>query len=317
MKGLLPAEAVPGAVGSTASRLDSFAIATRDMERHYTVYSPAADHVQHLPVVLMLHGGGGTSKTAMEETGWMQKAEAAGFLLVFPEGARQHTDKPPGFRTNPQTWNDGSGRFYSGKQNIDDVAFIDNVIEEVALSHDVDAGRVFVTGFSNGASMAYRLALELSERIAAIAPVASSGLRMPAKKRKSPVPVVAIQGMGDPRNPLEGGTVRLADGQEDTRSPVTETIERWAAMNGCDPTPTVSDVDGVKRVSYGGRNEAEVVLYLVSGMGHTWPGGKTLLPKSLVGDTTSRLNANDVIWAFFDAHPKSHQAPSTGRKAVN
>jgi polyhydroxybutyrate depolymerase len=300
----------PGMPSGFADELDKpgdheISLKVGDLERRYVVHVPKGyDGKKPVPVVIMFHGGGGTAKAAMKETGWADKADQVGFLAVFPEGSAPDPSKPGNFRTNPQTWNDGSGRFHAGEKHIDDVRFTNALLNDLIARFKVDQRRVYVTGFSNGSSLVYRLGAELAPRLAAIAPVASSGLKVKEPKLSRPVPMITIQGSADPRNPLEGGEVNIFGKVEKRPSP-RESVSQWAKLCGCPEEPkTLRDKDGVKAIAYGpGKDSAEVVFYVVEGMGHTWPGGVRLLPESLVGKTTDKLKANDVIWEFFEKHP--------------
>ncbi len=274
--------------------------------REYVVHvPPSSGGGAPVPVVLMLHGGGGTAAAELKGTGLARKADAAGFLLVLPEGTRPHASKPARFVGNPQTWNDGSARFAAGEQQIDDVGFMNAVLDDLMARFRVDERRIFVTGFSNGASMAYRVGMELAPRIAAIAPIAASGLRIPSRQLASPVSLVSIHGTADPRNPIEGGDVH-AWGKSDPRPPTRETIRMWATMLHCPMTPQViREGGGVQGIAYGPCDAgSEVAFYTVEELGHVWPGGITLLPQRLVGKPSDALQANDVIWDFFQRHPK-------------
>ncbi len=253
----------------------------------------------------MFHGGGGTAKDAIKETGWTDQAEQAGFLAVFPEGTPPDLTKPANFRKNPQTWNDGSGRF---QPSVDEAAFARALLDDLAARFNVDPLRIYFTGFSNGSSLSYRLGVELSDRVAAIAPVGSSGLRLAdPQKLVFPVSLIAIQGLADRLNPIEGGDVKsFGRSEADTRSPIKVTIERWAIMLECPSAPTViSDQDGVTITRYGpDKAGSEIIYYVIDDMGHAWPGGNGQLPRWLVGKTTKKIKATDVIWAFFEKHPK-------------
>jgi len=285
----------------------TLALKVGKLKRSYIVHVPPKyDANRPMPVVLMLHGRGGNARAAMKQTGWHRKADREGFLAVFPEGIRPDPSRRARFVGNPQTWNDGSGRFYAGKNQIDDVGFTKALIDDLISRFAVDGQRIYVTGFSNGSSMTYRLGVELSDRIAAIAPVASSGLRIEDPKLKRPIPMITIQGSADPRNPLEGGDIRIF-GRIDKRPPIRESVESWARLLDCPPTPkTIRDQDGIKGVRYGpGKEGAEVVFYTVEGMGHIWPGAKRVLPKRLVGEPTDKLNGTDLIWEFFKKHAMS------------
>src|SRR5262245_41490165 len=112
------------------------------------------------PVVVMFHGAGGNARSAMKETGWVAKADAEGFIAVFPEGTAPDPAKPGRFVGNPQTWNDGSGRLNVGaaQAKVDDLAFMRALLDDLAKRPDVDTQRIYVTGFSNGASMSFLVA---------------------------------------------------------------------------------------------------------------------------------------------------------------
>lgn len=262
-----------------------------------------------VPVVVMLHGGGGTSQAAATETGWGAKADEAGFLAVFPDALLPDPAKASHFLRNPPLWNDGSGRFYSGQNAPDDVGFINALLNDLLALFSVDSRRIFVTGFSNGASMAFHLGAVLSKRIAAIAPVAGASW-LESLHLERALPVFYITGTADPLNPLEGGVPRLATGRSDQvrgqpKPPVRDSIRRWAHALGCPATPRDTvESNGVRTEIYGpGRNGAEVVYTTVEGMGHTWAGGKSLLPEFMVGKSSDKMHATDAIWAFFQKHP--------------
>jgi polyhydroxybutyrate depolymerase len=277
-------------------------------ERRYIVHVPQSyDEKRPIPVVIMFHGGGGTAKNAIEETGWTAKADQAGFLAVFPEGSAPDPSQPGDFRTNPQTWNDGSKRFYPEKVGIDDGAFTRALIDELKVRFTVDARRVFLTGFSNGSSLTYRLGVELSDCVAAIAPVGSSGLRLADPQvLQGPVSMISLHGLDDKLNPFEGGAVKiLARDEIDPRPPITESVERWAKMLACPRLPEIIfNANGVKALRYGpGTKGSEIIFYTIEDTGHTWPGGNSSLPEWIVGKTTKKINATDVIWDFFAKHP--------------
>ncbi len=277
-------------------------------ERTYLVYVPEGyDARKPLPVVIVIHGGGGTGRGTMEMTKIPAKADEADFLAIFPDGTAPFPSQPVEFMTNPQTWNDGSGRGYSGKRNIDDVGFINTMIDDVAVIFNIDQKRIYATGLSNGASMSFRLGVELSQRIAAIAPIAGHfWIEHPRSSR--PVPMLYITGTDDPLNPIDGGPISVPWwGYSDSKPPVQDAIMKWVKLIGC---PTKSEAiynkDGVKAIAYRPcHGNAEVIYYTVEGLGHHWPGGKSepYLPERIVGKTSNKLIANDVIWDFFQKHP--------------
>lgn len=288
--------------------LEKRTIRVGSMMREYLIYLPAAyDGKKQLAVVIMLHGGGGTGEAARIETGWDKKAEREGFIAVFPEGSRPYPEKPAKFAGNPQGWNDGSGRFHAGENNIDDVAFMSALIDELIRIFTADKKKIYITGFSNGSSMTYRLGIELAEKIAAIAPVASSGLRVDTTPKIKAPPLISIQGLKDPRNPPEGGAIAHHDFglPADPRPPIIDSIRRYAAHAGCGTEAnTMRETNGVKAIHFSGDGGSEVVFYTIDDMGHTWPGGRSLLPNSVVGAMTYKMNATDALWDFFRRHAR-------------
>jgi polyhydroxybutyrate depolymerase len=153
----------------------SLTLKVGELDRRYIVHVPPSyDGKKPVPVVIMFHGGGGTGRWAMPESGWPQKADKEGFLAVFPDATPPDPTKPSRFSSNGQIWNDGSGRFHAGQKNMPDVAFINAMIDDLIARFTVDRRRIYATGFSNGASMTFRVGVELSARIAAIAPIAGA-----------------------------------------------------------------------------------------------------------------------------------------------
>ena len=282
------------------------------LERTCIVHVPPNyDSKTQAPLVIMLHGGGGTAKAAIWETGWAEKADKEGFLAVFPNAMARDPSRRSSFARNPQLWNDGSDRFYPDQKAVDDVRFIAALLDDLCARFSVDRRRVFITGFSNGASMSFLVGAQLSNRIAAIAPVAGACWIDPVALKR-PVSMLYITGKDDPLNLIEGGVPKLATGGSDKvrakpKPPVRASILKWAEALECARSPrNVSDADGLRVETYGPcRNDAEVVYITVDGLGHTWAGGRSILPESMVGKTSDRLNATDVIWDFFRKHPVS------------
>jgi polyhydroxybutyrate depolymerase len=175
------------------------------LDRHALVHVPPGMPADSWPVVLMLHGAGGTSQWMLLETHWDEEAEREKFVVVLPDATLPQPDLPLQFFKNPQVWNDGSGLPPASWVHVDDVAFLRALLDELPKYLPMDTARLYVTGFSNGASMAFRLGLELSDRIAAIAPVAGYCWQRAPKPDQS-VPALYLVGDRDPLVPLEGAT---------------------------------------------------------------------------------------------------------------
>jgi poly(3-hydroxybutyrate) depolymerase len=295
---------------SVAPGKHDFTLKVDEWTRHYTVYVPRGyDGSNSLPVVIMLHGGGGTSKGAIEETGWDAKADRENFLAVFPNAVARDPAKPSGFAHNPQLWNDGSNRFYPGQKAPDDVAFLNAMLDDLCAKFAVDARRIYVTGFSNGASMTFRFGAAAAQRLAAIAPAAGACWLEPLAVGR-PVSMCFLTGTADPLNIMEGGAPKLAFGGSDKvrakpKPPVRDSITKWAKAIGCPRVAAkTNEANGVRIEIFGpGWKNAEIVFVTVADQGHTWAGGKSLLPESWVGQRTDKLNATDFIWDFFKNHP--------------
>jgi len=281
--------------------------------REYVIHVPATcTKSKPSPLVFMLHGYGGTAINAANETGWSTKADQESFIIVYPEATRPNPTKSPNFRTNPQAWNDGSGRFHAATENIDDITFINELMERLGEEYAIDSDRIFLTGFSNGASMTFRLGAELSHKIAAIAPVAgTSWIETPKLDRA--ISVCYITGTADPLNPIHGGMPKLAFGGRDqgekAKPAVQLFIDQWVKSLDCPEKPTLDDTLNTirKRVYAHGRGHSEFVYITVDNHGHHWPGGESPLPSFLVGKRSDQLKATDEIWDFFKSHPASQQ----------
>ena len=300
----LTPESAPHAPGRYPMSID-----VDGLERSFIVHLPSTyDGKTPLPVVVMLHGGGGNAKATNWETGWADKADQAGFIAVFPNAAARNPKRRSSFASNPQLWNDGSDRFYPDQKVVDDVHFLDRLLQVLSESFAMDSRRVYITGFSNGASMSFLVASKLPHKIAAIAPVAGACWIDPGTLQP-PVSMLYITGTEDPLNIIEGGSPRLANGNSDAvrskpKPPVRESILKWVNALSLSQTPVSSkNENGITIESYGGGN-AQVKYITVDGLGHTWAGGRSILPESIVGATSDKMNTTDVIWDFFQQHSR-------------
>lgn len=266
-------------------------------ERSYVVRAPRAlSPSGPVPVVLVLHGGGGSAANAERMSGFTALVERERVLVVYPNGSS---------RLGPlRTWNAGHCCAYAREQQIDDVGFINALLDTLEATYPVDRARIYVTGMSNGAMMSHRLARELSHRIAAIAPVVGALFgdeSMPA----GPVAMLAFNGALDQLIPADGGgdgrAVAGGFGGMRTR-PVAEQGDYWARANGCTGAPTVSTRDALVHTQYRCPNGRAVALYLVQDNGHAWPGGQAGTRRA---DVPSRaIDATAAMWTFFLANPK-------------
>jgi polyhydroxybutyrate depolymerase len=189
---------------------------------------------------------------------------------------------------------------------IDDVEFTRRILDDLARSANIDPKRVFATGMSNGGIMSYLLASELSDRIAAIAPVGGPMGTETCKPKRS-VSVIHFHGTDDEHAPFKGGKGKGPSGTEFYS--VEHSIQAWVKANGCEKEPvvmklpdTAKDGTTITCKTYGsGKDGAEVVLIVIEGGGHTWPGQEPRL--KALGKSTKNISANDLMWEFFEKHP--------------
>jgi polyhydroxybutyrate depolymerase len=262
--------------------------------RSYTVHVPPTyDPDQPTPVVLVFHGGLGNAENAQRMTGFSAKADAEGFVAVYPNGTGRREEKL-------LTWNGGTCCGYAVAEDVDDVGFVAALLEDLATVVHVDERRIYATGMSNGAIMSYRLACELSERIAAIGPVAATQNVSPCEPRR-PVPVIHFHGDSDQHAPYEGGVGPESLADVDFTS-VEETIAFWVEHNRCAAQVQGETAEGVRYTLYTAcAQRTTVELYVVLGGLHAWPGG---VSGWAGGDEPSEaISATDVMWDFFEAHP--------------
>ena len=268
-------------------------------ERSYVLRVPTVATVgrTRVPLVLVLHGGGGNGANAESMTGFTAKARSEGFIVAYPEGTARG-------RIPLLTWNAGHCCGYAMNEEVDDVGFLGALIDTLSSRYPVDPRRVYVTGMSNGAMMSHRVGRELPDRIAAIAPVVGA-LFGDEASRGPGVSAVMINGVLDNSVPYNGGMPggRFTGSWDGT--PVRPAVYQatfWANANACDPEPTVVEAEMYIHLRHQCPAPVAVELYAVKDNGHAWPGGQR---GSAVGDAPSNaLNATDVIWAFFASHPK-------------
>ena len=258
------------------------------LDRSYILYIPESYSENNpTPLVLNLHGYSSNAGQQMIYSEFYNIADSEGFILIHPEG----TMDPNGF----QFWN--SSNMFS----IDDVGFLSALIDQITVEYNINTNRVYSMGMSNGGFMSYKLACELSDKIAAIASVTGSMStdQITSCNPNSPTPVMQIHGTSDP-TVLYNGSLGIES--------IDNVISFWVNMNNCNSYPSISsipdlnltDLSNAEHYIYSnGINESSVELYKIINGGHTWPGAS--IP--LVGNNTNQdLNASEKIWDFFNKY---------------
>ena len=270
-------------------------------ERHYIIDKPNGMKVgQKLPVIISLHGGGGNGEISSKMTGFSEKAKSGGAIVVYPSGSGRFARM-----AKLKTWNADHCCGYAMKHQVDDVGFMRALITRLVKDYPIDPKRIFVTGMSNGGMMTHRLGRELSDQLAAIAPVVATVFG-DESKAAHPVSALMLNGMLDKSVPHAGGPPggRFSDSWDGAPAkPALDQGTYWASTDGCAREPVRRDQGTYIHWQYSCPGGKAVELYLLKDNGHAWPGGQK---GSRRGDTPSTsLNATDLIWEFFAAHGKS------------
>lgn len=276
---------LPGFAGLTAQTNQTDSIISGGIYRKYTLYIPAIyNSAQKTPLIINMHGYGSDMQEQQSYSNFMPIADTANFLMVYPQGT---TDPING----GLFWNAGISPLM-----VNDVQFINSLIDHLSQNYNVDPDAVYATGMSNGGFMSHTLACRLSNRIAAIASVTGSifSTQYSSCVPGRAVPVMQIHGTADPTVAYSGNP---------TMEPVDTVIAFWRRNAHCNATPSFSNVpnvnttDGCTAEHYvysGGQNGASVELFKIIAGGHSWPGAPIN-----INVTNMDFNASVEIWRFF------------------
>ncbi|MGH9301332.1 MAG: alpha/beta hydrolase family esterase [Acidimicrobiales bacterium] len=275
----------PGLAKIVPSGLVQSQITWGGMARPYLVYVPPGIRRDHpAPLVIVLSGAGDTDRNMVQITQFDPVADAHGFLVAYPEGFEE-------------SWNGGfccAGAFL---HHIDDLAFIRQLIVHLEATYPLDSARVYVTGASNGAIMAYWFACNEAGMVAGVGSVAGA-MPTAACHPSRPVPVLEIHGTADPSLPFNGGKVEPPGAAASNLAPSTISVmRRWASLDGCPTKPAVKASGVVSTSTWAPcHSGSEVKLVAVTGAGHVWfaPG---------FGPVDGAVDATGLIWKFFASHP--------------
>ncbi len=263
-----------------------------EKQRDYIIFLPKTyNDVDKMPLVFNLHGGSLNAQQQLDYSKMNEVADTAGFIVVYPNAVLT-------------AWSCGIN-LTAG--HVNDVGFIDALIDTLANNYNIDRERIYCCGFSLGGFMSQRLACELSNRIAAIADVAGSiGQDFTTNYTAThPMPVLKFHGTADQIIPYSG---------KNDYCSVQQTLSYWTNFNHCNlpDTTLILDIDPfdgctvqkIKHTFYQGNGE--VVSYKVLNGGHTWPGGDkayfTYLSVGPIGNTCMDINASKLIWEFFKSY---------------
>ncbi len=252
--------------------------------REYLLFVPQSyTGAEAVPVLINFHGGSMNAQGQLYVSDMRSLSESEGFILVYPEGSQ--------LASGEQHWNPIPSSADS-KSDTDDFGFVAAMLDTIAEGHNMDDERVYVTGYSNGAGMAYGLACYLSDRIAAAAPVSGSMYDTMAAECNAthPTAVAVFNGTQDTERPY--------DGLDGWFMPVEDAVDFWVAQNGITEDPTIETFQtggvSVERRTYAPVGGSAVVLFKVIGGGHDW-----------FGFDIAGANIDQTIWTFFNAHDQN------------
>jgi polyhydroxybutyrate depolymerase len=257
------------------------------LKRDYILYVPESySPGTPAPLILNFHGYTSNAFEQMNYGDFRPIADTAGFLVVHPLGTVDLLGN--------NHWNVGWG-----SSTVDDLGFTAALIDSLSATYEIDQDRIYSTGMSNGGFMSYKLACELSDRIAAIASVTGSmNLNQPASCNPShPMPVMEIHGTADATVAYNGGFWIES---------IPAVLNYWATFNSCDTPPVINNIEDTDlsdgstvehQLFPNGNNGVEVEHYKIISGGHTWPGTFFSGP-----GTNQDIDASKEIWRFFSKY---------------
>jgi len=279
---------VPGHTSAQHVRLGDW---TRDYLLHVPGRAPYSllGWRRRYPLVIVLHGSGARGETIRKQSGMDSVAESRHFLVAYPDGSGEIF----GLSTD---WNAGQCCGGPHFDKVNDIAFLRAVIADVSARLPVDARRIYVAGFSDGARMAYRAACEMAGEITAVAAVSGNLVDNHCHPSRA-MPVVAFHGTEDPEVPFDDSafTAPLRVVPADAAS-LPPTVRFWLAMDGCHKIAASRFSLHIVRTAGVGCS-ADVAFYAIEGGGHSWP---VIAPLGADSDAAGEeIAASPVIADFF------------------
>ena len=294
---LLSATLILGVAAAEKEKSKVYKLVVDGIERSYILYKPMFSNSKGLPLMIVLHGGLGNARHVEKTTVMNEVADTGRFIVAYPNGIGGRFR----FMKNRRTWNAGGCCGNAVKKNVDDVLFIERVIEDIRSKFSIDTRRVYVTGMSNGAMMAYRLACEIPDKIAAIIPV-SGTLMVDNCDSAKDVPVLHIHGDQDTNVPISGGKGPKSVAGVSFRS-LRDTVKLITRSRHC-LTPEEKIMNGKIQISsYRCKKGAPVEILIIKGGRHVWPGGRGRNNRS---PDDQYLSASKQAWEFAKQFSKRH-----------
>ncbi len=272
----------PIACSADSHQSEVKSIIVNGQERDYIVYTPES-LLPNPPLMLVLHGGLGNAQAMRSNIHMDRIADKNGFIVVYANGVSGRLMR------KRRTWNAGTCCGKAVKVNSDDVGYLESIIDQMVNNHHIDSKRVYITGFSNGAMMAYRMACEKPDKIAAIVPI-SGTLAVTNCDQAKDIPVLHIHGDLDDNVPFNGGIgSRSVSGVK--HKSVEETLNILKRNRQCTLSDTSNLNTNIKVSNFNCKNELPVVLYTIHDGGHEWP-------------ENASFSASETAWNFVKSFSK-------------
>lgn len=293
--GVNPAAAARGTTS------DHLLVSTQGFSRTYRLFVPEG-LTSPAPLLLALHGGLGSGQQFEASSGFNRLATTNGFIVAYPDGVARFPDG-----TGARTWNAGKCCGPAVTRNVDDVAFLRAVVQDVAKTRQVDPSRVYATGHSNGGMMAVRLACEASDVFAAVG-IQSASLETAGCSPQQPVSFMQIHGTADGNIPITGGNGSGIAGV--TFSPPRMAARTLSRVDGCRGKPErLRDKSNPDLILSRWKSCAPgvgVQFLSVTGAGHAWMGQPSSSPwaDDFLGPPYRKFDSSRAIWSFLAAHPR-------------
>ncbi|MBZ0272504.1 polyhydroxybutyrate depolymerase [bacterium] len=258
--------------------------------REMIVHVPAIRE-SRAPLLIALHGGGQNAAQMQRYANLDALADLAGFVVAYPEGTRAMV------AGDMRVWNAGFCCGRADSENVDDVGAMRTIAGKLVSAANIDKSRVYVTGISNGGMMAYKIACDAADLVAAIAPVAGSIPR--SCQPSEPVSVIAFHGTADENVPYGGGVGDDSLTGVENES-VDEAMSLWREADGCDGAAETRTIGNVELSRWSCQDGHEVARYKILGGGHTWPGANAANWGSFID--TPNAGPNAVMWEHLSGH---------------
>lgn len=285
------------AAASRQSRKIELPFSSDGIKYNYVLYVPAStEKSAGSPLLIVLHGLDSKVQRFIHSTGLIEIADQSGTIIAYPQ--IQSTDQ----------W----GGFIATSDHRSSAMFIRSLIKQIEGQQNIDRNKIFLSGFSTGGILVLGAMCDLYDEIAAFAVVSATlaSQQLSGCKVKKPVPALIIAGRDDPVIPWDVGDTadNLSNNLQVKPLSVSETVDFWRLINGCNARPQMdamantdlSDGTTVTRLAYDFRclSNAPVLLYAITGGGHSWPGSRYRL-LSFRGRVSQDYSAAKIIWQFF------------------